>query len=313
MSNYLETYKKLKEKYIDEGGTVDENTESEITSNLLKQVEEIGYKPPKITESETLPELSLTKLAEDTRTEDDIKSEVADIVDAKYGIKKQELNSKAQNNIEETNNKITQNVIEKSENEANINKIYDQYVNNMENQALKRGLARSSIIIGQIDGIESERADKLNKSADEYSSKLNSLENEIVTIRSNLKEDLSLLELEKAKEEKNLLDSKLNELTKLKKQIAEFNNDVEKVQAEYELKRKKQELENQKNIEEILNSSVEQDKKKEAESDQYMLIYYTLKKLGKDQALKELFSNEKYADYLGDHISDMYYALRYGK
>jgi len=313
MSNYLEKYKKLKDKYIEEGGTVDEGVESDLTKNLLKQVDELAYKPPKVLEDEKLPELHLTKIAEDNRSEEDVKNEVADIINEKYVNKTQEITAKAQDDIDSTNKKITQNVVEKNEKDANINKIYDKYINNMENQALKRGLARSSIIINQIDGIESERAEKLNKSAEDYSTKLSELEDDIVAIRANLKENLSMLELEKAKEEKTMLDTKLTELSKLKKQIADFNNNVEKVQAEYELKRRKQELDNQKNIEEIINSDAEQDKRKAAESDQYTLIYYTLKKLGKDQALKELFSNEKYADYLGDRINDMYYALRYGR
>lgn len=312
MSNYNELYKKLKEKYIKSGGqTYDEDNKSEFSNKLLNEVDKLSYKTPEILKEELPEKLNLKKLDEDYRTEDDIKAEVKSLIDLKYGKKKQENEEDYENSIKNINNKKMQNEIQKNENDEKINNIYDNYTQNMENQSLKRGLARSSIIINQLDGIEKERASELSKNAKDYAQKFESLENEIEQLKSSFKKNLSLLEIEKASEERTILNEKLEELEKTKKSILDFNNEIEKMQADYQLKKQKQDIDNAEKLEKILNSDEEKIKQKESKKEQYNLIYNSLKSLGKEEALKELFSNSNYAKYLGESIYDLYYALRY--
>lgn len=312
MSDYLEKYNKVKEKYIQSGGKVDErDTESELTTKLLAEVDKLAYVPEDSVGKDAPQKLDLVKLEDDARTEEDIKKEVEALIEAKYGKAVQEKQKLAEEKIEEIDSKKLQNATQKSENEANINQIYDNYVENAENQALKRGLARSSIIINQLDGIEQSRADELSKNATEYMSFLRNLEDEIFEIETALDEDLSMLELDKASEHQKLLNEKTNELAKTKKEIAEFNNNVEKMQAEYQLKKQSTDQKNVKTAEEILNK--ENDAKQKAREEQYNLILKTLKAMGKEQGLNELFSNPRYAEYLKHDIDDLYYNLRYMK
>ena len=78
-----------------------------------------------------------------------------------------------------------------------INNVFDSEVFAVENQAIKRGLARSSIVLMQLSRVESERAENLTETMRKLESSINSIESKIETKTRELDLAIEALDIEK--------------------------------------------------------------------------------------------------------------------
>ena len=189
-----------------------------------------------------------------------------------------------------------------------INSIYDNASTSAENQALRRGLARSSIIINQLDGIEKERAKELTDLATGLSENISRIDSEIDSLNRAKENALEALDLDYASEVEAEIQKQLNALESKKKEVAEFNNKVKQLEAEYALEKREKD---QKNLESNLklNSNYGYVPEQENLQQEYKvkLVLDYLGTLSKNQAISALKSDTTYAYYLGDAWGDVYY------
>ena len=189
-----------------------------------------------------------------------------------------------------------------------VNEIYDNASSQAQNQALKRGLARSSIIINQLDGIEKERANKLTSLATTLSGDLAQIETDIASLNVAKDRALDSLDLDYATSLNEEIVSALENLNKKQKEIVEFNNKVKQLEAEYNLtKREKDTKELKARL--SLNENYGYTEPQENLQQQYKikLVMDYLNALPKNEALKALTTDSTYAYYLGQAWSDVYY------
>lgn len=260
------------------------------------------YKP-KVNES-----LGLSKVPVPEINKDKIKEEVTQEETKKTENKKQseedKVNEMVANILAEMENKKESSSATKAE----INKIYDDYKLSSENEALKRGLSRSSTILLTLDGIEKQRAEELSNLATTLEKDITTLETKITGLKNELVEALNTLDLELSQNINAELKNRIEELEEKQKEAIEFNNNVAKLESEYARKKKDYVMDAIELEEELKNryyGSAEESKRED-------LINYAMKYFSaqtKQDALKELTSSSELAKILGSYYYDLYYLL----
>lgn len=182
------------------------------------------------------PTLGLEKQEEIEIDEDALREAISDALTKKTNEKKearQNLTAEQIENIIKNMSNITENA---KENARSVSEVYDQTRENFSMDALKRGLARSSIALLKIGEIDNEKAEKLTKIADDLKESLNAQEVAIQNLQNALDKSFSELDLELAEEIESELKKQIEELKEKQAEVLEFNNNVNKLEAEYQLK-----------------------------------------------------------------------------
>ena len=118
-----------------------------------------------------------------------------------------------------------------------LSELYDQLRKRTENDALKRGLARSSIVSSQLGDLNTERMKGAGELQASYNSTVSDIEGSIEKLEAEKDIALENLDIKYALE----LESRINELTEKRDKTAaeyeKYNADVRKKNQEYEKKR----------------------------------------------------------------------------
>jgi len=282
------------------------NTSDSIFSNLEKVDEYFRSQKPDAVPSS----LNLETIENNLPTIEETKENAKNKVDAKFNQLKENL--KAEYAQKQTDKESAKQGAQDAYN-ANIykiNEIYDNVSSTAQNQALKRGLARSSIIIEQLDGIEKERAGQLASLATNLNNELLNIESEINALNTAKERALASLDLDYATSLSEEISSSIDALNKKQKEIIEFNNKVNELEAEYNLKKREKDTKDLK--EKIaLGEDYGYYEPNENLQQQYKikLVLDYLNTLSKAEALKKLTTDSTYAYYLGNSWSDVYYNI----
>ena len=227
-----------------------------------------------------------------------------------------DLNNKKDDNI----NKITTNydsevgllkdkketlTDEKIENQKIINEIYDNESLKLESQAIKRGLARSSIILGQLANVENNRAIELSDNLNALNSGIAEIESEMADLIKNRDRALENLDIEYAEELENKLQESKNEYKKAVDEVIEFNNQVKKLESEYKMDYENNKLKWKEGVLDLTQYGYDEFRKRiqNAKYD-YMISY--LSQFPKSEAISILVSNTNFKDLLGGDYSKVY-------
>lgn len=231
----------------------------------------------------------------------DLEKELTQKYQGKKNILLSDYDNKEKENLE------SKNKAQKSaqENEIDINRIYDAESLNVESQAIKRGLARSSIVLGQLGRVEGERANTLIDNLNTLNTKLSDLEEDMQKIILNRDNAMSSLDLDYAEELEESLDKKKEEYKKAADEVIEFNNKVKQLEAEYKMEYEKQKAAYKENILEMNEKGYDQyaEIMRQAKYN-YMIDYYSL--FSKDEAIAKFVANPNLKKLLGDDYLKVY-------
>ena len=245
-------------------------------------------------------DLGLEKLDEIEIDQDKLRQEIYDVKNAETELKKRQLQIDAKNL--ESENKIS----DAQDSVNTINSVMDAQKVVAENDLLKRGLARSSIAVMRLGNIEDARAKELIDVQENLSSELSKIESEIMDLNNELDYSLENLDLQLALDVTKELNEKVAELKEKQAEVIEFNNNVSRLEAEYDMKRTSETSEAAKVEKQFaqeyagkLNELRQQEL--EAVANKYL---YTL---SPTEAIKALISSPQIASMLGDSFYDLYY------
>lgn len=280
--NLVDSLKKINEKYNQK--TDRDYYEGELLAELgeepsYEKKDEIVIDKDKIAEAVT---------AGYQTTREKSEKELAD----KYGKKSETLYEK----IERLNQELPQEL-------DKISNKYDAYKKNAEFDALKRGMARSTVAELEQDSLEGQKSDALNEKLVSTASSVEKLDNEINELKSELDAALNELDIELASKIQKEIDTKVTKLESEQSKVLAYN----------------------KKIEELTKTSLEQRAKKQAKLEEE----YAKKYAGKKEEMRnkelvdvaietvrannlkpiDVLSNKQLASLLGEHFYDIYYEV----
>lgn len=300
---------------VEEPVKKEEKTKPSTIEELVVAIDEVNKKFEGVTDKDYYPEeemvkipasLDLEKMDVPTIDEDKLREEISEEETKKIDAEKKKLED---NSLKEQENKRAE--IENEQLKSEIKKqeiqdIYDDYKVSVESDALKRGLARSSVALLSIEGVESKRANELVKVAENLTSVINGLEQDIVKLQQGLNASLEQLDLELAENINKEIKTKIESLEKKRQEAIEFNNKVSEMEAEYQMKRLDN-MDEAAKLEETLAKKyygyAESDKREQKV--QLALDYFS--SMDKTTALNAIISSPELASVLGDAYYDLYY------
>jgi len=251
-------------------------------------------------------ELELSKIEVPNKTDEDLLTEAKNSLINKYNSNKKQTEQSFEDKINFLVEQQEQLKNSASEKENKINEYYNNISQETEDQALKRGLARSSIIINQLAGLNKNKATELINTMNELQSSLNNNYSEIENLNNEKIKALDNLDLQYAIDLEEKLNKVKDDYQKSVNEAVNFNNNVEKLQAEYKLDFDKQKLDKQERInklEKTYHSDYIETITKDA---QYNYLKEYFDSLDKDYALNLFLTNKELIDILGNNYSKMY-------
>lgn len=252
--------------------------------------------------------LGLEKLEKPEIDEAEIRKQVEESLGLQFERDKENAKADTERKTESLENQKVETIKKAEANEMEINEIYDNAKLQSSNESLKRGLARSSIAVLSINGLEREKAESLSNLATSLSASLEGIENNIASLQNELAVSLENLDIEYAIEVNEKIKEEAEKLYKKQKEVIEFNNNVEKLEADYQSKRENLLKEARKREEELAEEYKGiATKTKEKDIKDSVLEYFS--SIPKDQAIKELAGDSRFADYLGASFFDVYYEI----
>lgn len=259
-SNMLDDFKKVDDKY----NLTTDNVTFEKQTFTKPSDEEI-----KTSAQNSLENYKQTSLQ---NIEDDYNQKSSDISN-----QIDELKNSAQSQKQETKN------------------LYSSLKNDASNDALKRGLARSSIVINVLDAFDQNMIDEINKINEEIGTKVESLNNQKSLLNEQRQSALNAFDIAYAVELSTKIDEINAELAEEEQKVIEYNNKIAEKEAEYEAQRNKDTLDRAEFIEKYGEDAILSLKQNE----KYEIALNYLNTLSKEEALNELDSNRTFSYELG--------------
>lgn len=253
-----------------------------------------------------LPEyLDLEEKEFSKKSQQDIEKEATAEADLNYTQNKEKLETEKQEEekaLEEQKKTLNEKAQELA---AQTNTLYDHARVTTENDALKRGLARSSIVLLELSGIEEARAAELSTLQKDLEQNLSSVENQLQELSASFNTALKELDLARAAEIKEGIEAKVKEMEKAQNEVLEYNNKIKELEHKYNVsvdeRRQKILAEKAEEVAE-LNKRIYQCKQNE----QKVLLTNYYMQFSKERALLMLASDSSIASKVG---ADVYYAV----
>jgi hypothetical protein len=180
--------------------------------------------------------------------------------------------------------------------ELQLGELYAAAKESTSNEALKRGLARSSIVSNQLYGLETDKIRELSEGNTEYDKELRRIDDDINAMTA--KKAKALAEFDISYAAKLALEiSGLREARDEKAlEALKYNNSIAEKEAQYEADRRLDEQRLAKGEYELLSerskAAVDADRQKAAAAEAYRYIADYLDGLGKEDALYEFLNND---------------------
>ena len=183
---------------------------------------------------------------------------------------------------------------------------YQELKQNASEDSIKRGLARSSIIVNVLEAFDQKMLDEYSNLDREYTQKFQELEEEKSLLENQKESALKSFDISYATKLNEKIEEINNEIAEKEKEVLEYNNKIAETEAEYKLNQQKQ---NQELVDFIgkYGSTALNRVKEEEKYNRALSYFYTL---DKDEALAELLNNNQYKVELGSYYSKLEQTLR---
>lgn len=225
---------------IDSSESNEKNTSSSLNEKFNEIDEKYNTSLNTESSSQSNPSLKLDRLDTIEINQDKIKNDAENSLAEE---KQKEINSiiseaeQAKNNIAAS---IDTAQTSAQAQKDNLDKLYQDRKEAISDEALKRGLGRSSIIINQIDAFEKEKINEYNAIDKELSDAINNLNNQLNTLESDKQKALNDYDIAYAVKLNEKIKEINDELYQKQQEVIKYNNEIAEKEAEYLLSKEKQ-------------------------------------------------------------------------
>ncbi len=212
------------------------NKDEEKISNLIKDLEKYNkvFDNPDIDLSESVPNFEKMENVEidDAKIKEQAENEL-------YDYKTSSINKI----VDDTNSGIEKLEVDKQNISANYNdaidntkSYYSEKKENASQDALKRGLSRSSIVVNVLDAFDKAEISKYNELNDELVSSINNIDTSISQLKLEQDEALNSFDVEYAVKLQEKINTLTENLIKKQNEVLQYNNEIEEKEADYNRK-----------------------------------------------------------------------------
>ena len=211
------------------------NNEQSTYENLLEKINEITNKydvePQKGQELNT--DLNLTKKEYVTKTDEELKNEAESALRDYKNAELESINSKIDNSLSALDGKEESLKSDADEQKAQLKAYYDNAKSEAANDALKRGLQRSSIVINNLNAFDNDKIAKLMEIDSQLNAEIDSLNEQIASLNTEREQAINDFNIEYALKVNEKIAELEQEIQDRNDEITEYNNKIAQIEAEY--------------------------------------------------------------------------------
>lgn len=180
--------------------------------NNLERMQDVEIDPDKI-KSQAEGELADYKNTQENKIKDEIDKEAENLTKEKTAVNKNYETAK-----------------------ANVKSNYDSAKEDASQDALRRGLSRSSIVVNVLDAFDKEKLSKYNQLNEELTTRLNEIDADINGLSAKRDKALSDFDISYAVKLQDRINSLTSELEKKQNEVLKYNNEIAVKEDEYNRK-----------------------------------------------------------------------------
>ena len=187
-----------------------------------------------------------------------------------------------------------------------VSSSYNAIRNNASNDALKRGLARSSIVINQLNAFDNKQIEEFKKIDEDIASSVAELESEIELLNQKKQNALNNFDITYAVKLNEKISQLTSEVQKYNDEVLEYNNKIAEQERAYYDKLKSEQDDRNREVYEFLNEYGGKmlDSRLNSYKADYVISY--LDSLSKQDALAILSDSEEIKSALGDDYEKVF-------
>ncbi|MBO4572896.1 MAG: hypothetical protein J5762_03940 [Clostridia bacterium] len=178
--------------------------------------------------------IQLDRLPTDDRSDDELLEAVKTKLNAKYGTLVSDANRSNAKKINDMNELIKKAEADAQKRKAEESELYANAEKAVENDALKRGIARSSIANGAVAEIEKSKADAVSAVEKTKYAKQSELKEKIESLQSELEELMKNYDLQMAAEQEELYEKAKKERDSANEIALKYNNTITEKEVNYQ-------------------------------------------------------------------------------
>ena len=179
------------------------------------------------------------KMEYDPLSDEEIENIAKSEADKYYNNKYNEINENLESDKKQLESTKNEYISSAEQNINQIAEIYNASKKNIENDALKRGLGRSSIVGERLENLESEKSGQESEVYKALNQNLSDINIKISELEAQKASALNELDVEKAVVLNDKLNELINERTKKQEEVTNFNNEIQEKINSYNTARNK--------------------------------------------------------------------------
>lgn len=285
-------------QYIfDEKSTEKINDSTKKAKSILEQFEEVD---DKYTFGDKMDiGLNLTRKEYIAPTKAEVEEKAKNSLEA---YKNQNINSindtfsKKNEQIDESIQKVKDNTISAK---AELKDVYSQVKENASNDAIKRGLARSSIIVNKLANYDNKMLNELSVLSSKTNDELAKLDTQKSTLELEKARALNDFNIEYAVKLQNEIDSINSEIAKAEESALKYNNEIAELEAKWAKEQNQENYDRQADLLDLVSKYGSYAINVAKENEKYSIARKHFASMDKQSALNELKNNSEYLKNIG--------------
>ncbi len=278
-TNKLKTTTAKTKAIFDQFGAIDNKYNTLAKGENELNLEKMNYSKP--TDEE------ISKKAKDSLQE--YKTSGIDSINNEY-LEKQEQANKSISNLKEDLKNQTNNIIS----------AYDNVKEEAKEDAIKRGLARSSIIVNTLAKHDQQMLNELSEKAKQINEKIDAYNGDLALLQTQKQNALNAFDIAYAVKLQEKIDGINEEVYKNEQDVIKYNNQIAQIQAEWDKKNNDDNFDKTTSLAELIGKygSAIFDVLKQNEKLEIAKNYFA--QMSKEDAINELKNNSAFINQLGN-------------
>lgn len=286
--------------------TFDEDTTKKVesqttkTKSILEQFSEVDNKYSSLS-SLGQSDLNLQELTYQKPTDEEVKTKAENSLSEYKNSSISSINS----NFDTKNKNINVSIESaKQAGEEDAKKIYSTYQNvkqDAKDDAIKRGLARSSIIVNTLASYDNGMLAELSNKSEEVNAKITAYQNEKNLLEEQKQNALSSFDIEYAVKLQEKIDSINQSIQEKEQEVIKYNNDIAEIKAKWEKEQESENFDKTTELAELMGKYGVAVFDELKQNEKYALLQNHFKDMPKEEALNELKNNTAYISNIGKY------------
>lgn len=178
-------------------------------------------------------QLSLTRLEYDAPTDDEIIKLASESLESKYKQKKDSLTDLTTEKKNDFLSAIERAKENSQREKIEVNDSFEKAKQSVENNALKRGMARSSVVVNEVGQLERQKNSQLGEVDRELTEKIEGINSQINSLEAELSQSIKDLDMEKAVELNEKITALKEERKAKQDEVIKYNNSINETETKY--------------------------------------------------------------------------------